>query len=40
MVKSYNYGSVYLDSHIQKIDDLDKCDPPYYILQLNTTRFE
>jgi len=40
MVKSYNYGSIYLDSHIQKIDDLDKCDPPYYILQLNTTRFE
>jgi hypothetical protein len=42
IIENGHYGSLYLDTHIKKIDEInqEKCDPPYYNIKLYTSRFE
>ena len=40
IIKNVESGNTYLTSHIQKINEKTQCDPPYYNIKLQTTRFE
>ena len=40
IIKNEYHGEKRIKSHIQKLEDIEQCDPPYYNIKFSTTRFE